>query len=95
MHPCVLEELEYRLEREKKRKKIVRTVKGNRCFAGVSLLICWLLNKSMNIKSPKSFCLGMIGTPEVDCHCNPLEVNSGYTGSIWERIKPLSSLLHY
>ena len=42
--------------------------------------------------SPKSLWFGEIGTLEVDCHYNPLEVNSGYTGSIWERIKPLSSL---
>ena len=36
----------------------------------------------------------MIGTPEVDRHCNPLEVNSGYTGSIWGRIRPLRYKTH-
>ena len=62
------------------------------CFATSPLVV----NKSIDIKiSPKSLLFGEIGNPDDDLHCSPLEVNSGSTGSIWDKIKPLSSLLHY
>ena len=54
--------------------------------------VCWLHNKKPSIKSPQSLWLGLIGTPVVNCHYCPLQVNSGYTSSIYERNKPLSSL---
>ena len=49
------------------------------CFA-TNLLVMQQVNEVKN--SPKSLWLGVIGTPEVKCYCNSLEVNSDYTGSI-------------
>ena len=49
------------------------------CFA-TNLMVMQQINEVQ--KSPKSHCFGEIGTPDVDSHYNPLEVNSGYTGSI-------------
>ena len=43
----------------------------------------WLLNKQLNKNSPNLLWLGEIGTLDVGCHYNPLEVNSSYTGSIY------------